>query len=331
MQVAHVVARAAQMNSVTHSLQSAFAITSITSLFGAIFMECAHCPHFLAVLIMSTTALVAVSVAQDAKSNTVTTQEAATQSLGTVPIPREVFKVDGHNAFLMMPAQHASDSAIPWVWYAPAGCPGLPGPEEDWMLKKFLDAGIAIAGIDVGDSYGSPQGRTLYSSLYNKLVSERGFSKRACLLARSRGGLMLYNWAVEHPSCVACVAGIYPVCDIRSFPGVKNACAAYGMTEDQLNAKLAEHNPIDRVESLAEAQVPIYHIHGDSDGVVPLDANSGELARRYRQLGGVMTLNVIKGQGHNMWPGWFQCQELVDFVIAQAHKRSPTNCTQTRP
>ena len=24
------------------------------------------------------------------------------------------------------------------------------------------------------------------------------------------------------------------------------------------------------------------------------------------------------GQGHNMWSGFFQCQELVDFVIAQA-------------
>jgi hypothetical protein len=33
-----------------------------------------------------------------------------------------------------------------------------------------------------------------------------------------------------------------------------------------------------------------------------------------------MTLNVVKGQGHNMWSGWFQCEELVAFVIAQAHK-----------
>jgi hypothetical protein len=32
-----------------------------------------------------------------------------------------------------------------------------------------------------------------------------------------------------------------------------------------------------------------------------------------------MTLVVPKGQGHNMWPGFFQCQELVDFVIAHAH------------
>ena len=86
-------------------------------------------------------------------------------------------------------------------------------------------------------------------------------------------------------------------------------------------AVAATDNPIDRLASLAEAHVPIYHIHGDCDTVVPLEENSGKLAQRYRQLGGEITLNVVKGQGHNMWPGWFQSQELVDFVIAQAHKR----------
>ena len=155
--------------------------------------------------------------------------------------------------------------------------PGLPGTEEKWMFQKFLNAGIAVAGIDVGESYGNPRGRALFTVFYHELVSKRGLSKTPCLLARSRGGLMLYNWAVEHPSCVACVAGIYPVCDLRSYPGIGNACGAYGMTEKQLNAKLAEHNPIDRLESLAKAHIPIYHMHGDSDAVVPLEKNSDAL------------------------------------------------------
>ena len=45
-------------------------------------------------------------------------------------------------------------------WYAPT-LPGLPGPEEKWMVfQKFLDAGMAIAGIDAGESFGSPSGRS---------------------------------------------------------------------------------------------------------------------------------------------------------------------------
>ena len=134
---------------------------------------------------------------------------------------------------------------------------------------------------------------------------------------------MLYNWAAENPESVACIAGIYPVCNLSSYPGLGRACGAYGMTEEQLAAKLTEHNPIDRLAPLAKAKVPIFHIHGDSDKTVPLDKNSGELKKRYEKLGGKMTLEIVKGQGHNMWPGWFHSQELVDFVIAHAREDKP--------
>lgn len=234
-----------------------------------------------------------------------------------LPIAGEVFSVEGHTAFLILPTHKSTGNATPWVWYAPT-ITNYPCDDEKWMFEKFLAAGLAIAGIDVGESYGSPQGRVLYSALYRELVTKRGLSKKACLLARSRGGLMVYNWAVENPASVACIAGIYPVCDITSYPGIKSACGAYGMSEEELTAQLSRHNPVDRVKPLAKARVPIFHIHGDSDTLVPLEQNSGKLAERYRRFGGVMTLMVIKGRGHDHWPGWVQCQELVDFVIAHA-------------
>jgi predicted esterase len=69
--------------------------------------------------------------------------------------------------------------------------------------------------------------------------------------------------------------------------------------------------------------VPIFHIHGDSDRVVPLGKNSSELRKRYVKLGGDIKLEVVKGQGHNMWAGWFHSQELVDFVITHAREDKP--------
>ena len=240
--------------------------------------------------------------------------KAATKEL---PIKGEVFTVEGHTAFLILPALQAPDTKTPWIWYAPT-LPGLPGDAEVWMFRRFLDAGIAIAGIDVGESFGNPGGRAIFSALYKELVQKRGLSRKACLLARSRGGLMLYNWAAEHPESIACIAGIYPVCNLSSYPGLEKACSVYDMTQEQLTARLAQHNPIDRLEELANERVPIFHIHGDVDTTVPLEKNSGELARRYRQFGGEMTLVVPRGQGHNMWQGFFQCQELLDFVIAHS-------------
>jgi hypothetical protein len=186
------------------------------------------------------------------------------------------------------------------------------------MFERFLAAGIAIAGVDVGESYGSPKGRAIYDELHAMLVKDRGFDTKACLLARSRGGLMLYGWAADNPDKVRCIAGIYPVCNIASYPGVAKACGAYGMPEAELAEKLADHNPPDRLAPLAKAKVPIFHIHGNVDTVVPLDANTALIAERYAKLGGKMDVLVPHGQGHTMWSGFFQCQELVDFLIFNA-------------
>jgi len=235
---------------------------------------------------------------------------------------KETFTIQDRPAFLILPDKSKSSRPLPWVWYAPT-LRNLPGKAEKWMFETFLDHGIAIAGVDVGESYGSPRGRAIYSALHKELVEKRGMAKKACLLARSRGGLMLYNWASEHSRSVACIAGIYPVCNLSSYPGLGRACRAYGMTKEQLAERLNEHNPIDRLAPLAKAKVPIFHMHGDKDRVVPLDKNSAELKRRYDKLGGEMTLEVVKGQGHNLYSGWFHSQELVDFVIAHARDDKP--------
>jgi pimeloyl-ACP methyl ester carboxylesterase len=228
--------------------------------------------------------------------------------------PRQDLKVAGRPAFIIA-SERKLKGPRPWVLYAPTLGRGLPGRSEHWMFRQWLDAGISIAGIDVGESYGSPQGRAIYNALHKHLTTQEAFAQQACLLARSRGGLMLYCWAVENPEKVNGIAGIYPVCNIASYPGLKRACAAYGLTEQQLADQLKKHNPVDRLAPLAKAKVPIYHIHGDVDRTVPLQANSGLLADRYKALGGKIQLNVAKTQGHNMWPGFFQCQPLVDFVL----------------
>lgn len=129
---------------------------------------------------------------------------------------------------------------------------------------------------------------------------------------------MLYSWAAEHPQSVAGVVGIYPVCSIVSHPGIAGAASADGLTAKQLEVELTKYNPINRLKPLAEARVRVFHIHGDSDTVVPLEANSAELAKRYREFGGPVEIEVVKGQGHNMWDDWFTSQNLTDFAIARA-------------
>jgi hypothetical protein len=238
-----------------------------------------------------------------------------TEGSKSLPLAGESFQLDGHDAFVILPPN--AKSSIPWVWYAPT-LSGLPAQSEIWMFEQFLAKGIAVAGIDVGESYGSPKGTETFSAFYDYLVKKRQFGEKPCLLARSRGGLMLYSWAVGNPNSVGGVAGIYPVCNIASYPGLARACGAYSLNAEQLEAELSKHNPVDRLKPLAEAGVPVFHIHGDNDTVVPLDANSALLETNYKAFGGPVEIEVIAGQGHNMWDGWFHSQKLTDFAIARA-------------
>jgi len=234
--------------------------------------------------------------------------------IGLLTCRAEFFHVQGYPAFLMLPATTDSDRQGPWVWYSPTFSGLLPDPSHAWMFSRFLDKGIAIAGVDVGESCGAPAGRTTYTAFYEKLRMEYGLTDTPCLLAQSRGALMLYNWAIENPHRVGSIAGIFPVCDLR-WHDLQMACTAYGLSETELMRRIHELGPLGRLGPLAGAGVPIFHLHGDSDTAVPLKENSGELAREYQRLGGNMELVVVPGKGHEVVPEFFQCQALMDFVI----------------
>lgn len=236
-----------------------------------------------------------------------------TPSEKRLPMAGEAFQLGGHDAFLIRPASPSKTHA-PWVLYAPT-LPGLPSDAEIWMFERFLAAGIAIAGIDVGESYGSPDGVAGYDLLYEHLVTERGLAPRPVLLARSRGGLMTLAWAAAHPERVAAFAGIYPVIDLRSYPGLAKAAPAHGTTADGLAAMLPQCNPIERLAGIVAAGVPFFAVHGDRDSLVPLAANSGAMRERVLALGGAMELHVLPGRGHDMNLGFFRDEALVAFVL----------------
>ena len=236
-----------------------------------------------------------------------------------IGLPGESFTVAGRPAFVLLPAEEKRVKPQPWIFYAPT-LPAYPDKHEKWMHEQFLAAGVAVAGVDVGEAYGSSKSHAAFNALYDELEQKRGFAAKPCLFGRSRGGLWVSSWAIANPSRVAGVVGIYPVFDLRTYPGLAKAAPAYELKPAELEARLAEHNPIERIGILATAKVPAFFIHGDEDKVVPLPQNSAEFVARYKAAGAedAVTLVVAKGQGHNFWEGFFHCQELVDFAIAKA-------------
>ncbi|MBL9165809.1 MAG: prolyl oligopeptidase family serine peptidase [Planctomycetaceae bacterium] len=230
-------------------------------------------------------------------------------------------EVAGKRAFVILPAAEKQQTPQPWIMYAPT-LPDYPDQHEAWMHRQFVEAGIAVAGIDAGEAYGSPDGCQALSALYQQLVERRDFARQPCLLGRSRGGLWVTNWAVDNPELVAGIAGIYPVFNLQDYPGLANAAPAYHLTESQLQQQLAEFNPVARLQPLIAARTPMFMVHGDVDDVVPLATNSAAVAEKFQSAGAgdCVTIKVIKGQGHNFDESFFKCQELVDFATKQARE-----------
>lgn len=231
---------------------------------------------------------------------------------------RIIITAAGHEGFLVQPPKNAKKGRKPLVWYAPT-IGKYPNKSNAWMLERLVKKGFWVCGVDVGESWGSPPGRKIYSAFYDTLMNRYHLDPKVCLIPQSRGGLMLYCWAEEPGNAVKVsrIAGIYPCCDFFSIPGLERTAKFWNMDPAELKANAVEHNPIDKLQTLKDAGVKIFHIHGDADTIVPLKKNSQVIIDRYKALGGDAKLVVIPGKGHAEIPEYFQNQAILDFLLAE--------------
>jgi predicted esterase len=243
----------------------------------------------------------------------------ASPAVAEEPLPKkaETFEVDGHRAFVHAAPRPAEGR--PWLWYAPT-LKGVSIVQRTLYFESLMHAGIGIAGFDLGEVRGAPGSTAQFTGFYEEMV-RRGWSRKPILLGQSRGGVMMLAWATRNPEKVRAFVGIYPVCNLASWP-LKNSRAAtladFGMTEAELVSRLGEFNPVDHLDGLLANRVPIFVVHGDSDRSVPYDDNTRLLRERYEAGGGSITVKLIPGEGHKVSPSFFECRELVDFILAHA-------------
>ena len=234
---------------------------------------------------------------------------------------RYEFTVDGRMCYLVPPKEAAPGR--PWIWRARffGAWPGV-----DLAL---LEKGFHLAYIDVVDLFGNAQAQGHWNAFYRYVTETHGLSRRVTLEAMSRGGLIAYAWAAKNPEKVTCIYADAPVCDIRSWPGGKGVgegsqenwakcLRAHGLTEDE--ALRFADNPIDGLQPLSAAGIPLLHVCGDADRSVPMEENTGVLAERYRKLGGHVQVIAKPGCGHH--PHSLEDPTpIVDFILKHTNRR----------
>ena len=225
------------------------------------------------------------------------------------------FVVDGKPVLVVAP-KHVAPGR-PWAWHGEF-FGHKPNPDI-----ALLGRGFHIVYMSLPDMLGAPEAVAHWNVLHKELTEKYGFAPKPALVGLSRGGLYVYNWAIANPDKVACLYGDAPVCDFRSWPGGKGkgpgsasdwqlVLQRYGF-KSEAEALAYTNNPVDRLAPLAAAKVPLLHVYGDADEVVPWDENTGVIAERYRKLGGDITLIAKPGVKHHPH-GLDDSTPIVDFI-----------------
>jgi len=156
--------------------------------------------------------------------------------------------------------------------------------------------------MQASDLYGAPKAIALFDAFYREAVERRGLAAKVVVEGFSRGGLYAFNFAATYPERVSALYLDAPALDIRSWPGPKSplwpeCLASYGLTEAE--AMTAKVSPLDRIEPVVQARIPIIGVAGDADEAVPLKENLAVLERRYRELGGEIEVIIKPGGKHH--------------------------------
>ena len=235
---------------------------------------------------------------------------------------RQQLLFEGREAWIVKPAQPLDGK--PWIWKA-----YFPDWHAD-MDSILLSRGFHLAYLETNNMFGSPVAIQIWNR-FHAWMQSNGFAEKVALEGISRGGLYVYNWAKRNPLKVSCIYAEAPVCNTSSWPGGKGKSKGspqdwqllmkhMNMTDSQLVADYDD--PIDDLEKLAAAKVPILHSIGLQDKIVPNEENSFLLIDKYIRMGGIATvMPMTKGEqqleGHHFVIE--NPEKIADFVFKNSY------------
>ncbi len=233
--------------------------------------------------------------------------------------PKHELTIAGKSVTVVAPKTAAAGR--PWVWHGEF-FGHKPAPDI-----ALLGKGFHIVYMKINNMLGCPDAVKLWDECYAELTTKYGLSTKPSLVGLSRGGLYCYNWAIANPSKVSCIYGDAPVCDFKSWPGGKGkgkgdptnwgfVLKLWGF-KDEAEALAYKGNPVDNLAPLAQNHVPLLHVFGDADDVVPWDENTGLIETRYKELGGNITLIRKPGVGHHPH-GLDDSTPIIEFIAKNA-------------
>ncbi|HEY3282017.1 MAG TPA: alpha/beta hydrolase [Armatimonadota bacterium] len=167
--------------------------------------------------------------------------------------------------------------------------------------QALLAKGFHIVVGPVGYNADGPN-HAEWDKLYAYLT-EHGFSKTPVLEGSGGAAGAVYAWAIENPGKVSCIYAENPI----------------------LHAADVKAQPLDNLEPLAKAGVPVLHLCGSQDPA--LEGQTRLAETRYRALKGDMKVILQEGDGHASFTPR-NTQPVLDFIHSH-QKARPESAAST--
>jgi len=177
--------------------------------------------------------------------------------------------------------------------------PSTPAAGKPWVFRAdfvgrdaVVDLALLAKGFHVvtGPVPTDTNGPVLqqWNAVY-KYLTGHGFSKKIVMEGAGGAAGEAYAWAIANPDKVRCVYAENPV----------------------MRCQMTKEQPLDNLAPLAKAGVPLLHVCGTLDPW--LKGHTRVLEKRYKELGGHITVILKEGEGHYPLPPKDR-QPVVDFI-----------------
>ena len=221
---------------------------------------------------------------------------------------RHDFEFEGYHAFVVEPDHPAPDGRWSWCTMWPEAFVPRVG------VTSLLALGYHHAHIDVFATRANPEGVAVMHRFHDYLVS-LGLAPKVNLIGMSWGGFFSLRYAETYPQDVCAIYLDAPVCDAAdpSQPAEHRSYSirdAWKMTADEI--RQSPLNPLNNVQPIVDAHIPIYAATGEDDQVVSVWHNFNVLEQRLLAAGACPTVIRRGAWGHHPH-GFDDVSELVRF------------------
>ena len=199
---------------------------------------------------------------------------------------RYAFALAGVEGSITVIEPRTSAAGKPWVFRA------------DFVRRDaIVDLALLAKGFHIVTGpvpYNADGPKLLHWNAVYKHLTDNGFSPKAVMEGAGAAAGEAYAWAIENPDKVSCIYAENPV----------------------LRSHMASMPPLDNLAPLAKAGVPILHVCGDLDP--QLADNTRVLEKRYKELGGQITIIIKEGEGH-LPTGPKDPKPVIDFITQRTN------------